>query len=132
MLAHRIDGRMKSASTSTRLLSATVRANAASHLREFRREIEVALAGRLAEVKLFGSRARREGRRSSDYDIAVFIHDLADEDRRRANDLLADLAFPHIIAGLHIRPIALPASCIADSSITALAASIARDGIVVD
>ncbi len=44
---------------------------------------------RIERVVLFGSRARGDARRDSDYDIAIFLHDLADRDREV--DRLAEL-----------------------------------------
>ena len=42
-------------------------------LRRFRRTLEEALAGDLVEVKLFGSKARGDGREDSDIDVLVII-----------------------------------------------------------
>src|SRR5437763_2064512 len=48
---------------------------------------------RIERIVLFGSRARREAHRESDYDVAVFLKDLADwrAERRRLMDLKLEL-----------------------------------------
>jgi predicted nucleotidyltransferase len=61
-----------------RRLKTVVTDRAAAHLRAFRREAERALPGKIASVVLFGSRARGDARRDSDYDIAVLIRTLGD------------------------------------------------------
>jgi predicted nucleotidyltransferase len=96
-------------------------------LRSFRRDVERALPGRVSEVVLFGSRARGDARRDSDYDVAVFVVDL--DDRRSVDHLLADVAYPHILAGVHIRPVAVPSGYMEAKPRDALAASIAREGV---
>jgi len=45
-------------------------------LRRFRTELDKAYGERLERVVLFGSRARGDARPDSDYDIAIFLHDL--------------------------------------------------------
>ncbi len=59
-------------------LTRVVNDKAAAHLRAFRRDAERALPGKIVGVILFGSRARGEARRDSDYDVAVFIQGLDD------------------------------------------------------
>ena len=44
-------------------------------LRRFRADVEAAYGSRVERVVLFGSRARGDGRSSSDHDVAVFLHD---------------------------------------------------------
>lgn len=109
-------------------LADRVSAQALSHLRAFRREVESTLPG-ISRVVLFGSRARGDARRGSDYDVAVFIRDLPD--RRVATRALSDIAYPHLLAGFHIRPIALPADYLEARKRDPLAASIARDGVAI-
>jgi predicted nucleotidyltransferase len=112
-----------------RQLSDVLRGRAAARLRRFRAEVERQFPGRVAEVVLFGSRARGDARRDSDYDLAVFIQDL--DDRGSANDALADLSFPYTISGFHIRALAFPAGYLGESHSGMLAENIARDGIAV-
>lgn len=75
--------------------------------REFKRRAERALPGRVAEVVLFGSRARGDQRADSDWDLAVFLRGGAD-----SRDLcsLADAAYDLIVeTGEFIQPLALSA-----------------------
>ncbi len=58
-------------------------------LTRFRAALDDLYGARLARVVLFGSRARGEGGRSSDYDVAVFLTALSD--RWAELDRLADL-----------------------------------------
>ena len=88
---------------------------------------EKALPGRVCEVILFGSRARGDARPGSDYDIAVFVSDLADG--RRVNHALADTAHRHVLAGFHIRPFAVPSDFLDSKDTRSLAREIARDGV---
>jgi uncharacterized protein len=112
-----------------RKLSNVVPSRATARLRAFRREVEFALPGKVALVVLFGSRARGDARRDSDYDVAVFVRDL--NDRRSFDHTLADTAYRHILAGVHIRPIAVPADYLESRPRDTLAMNIAQDGILV-
>jgi len=60
-------------SLTKRRLTRVVTDKAAVHLRAFRRDAEHALPGKIAGVVLFGSRARGDARRDSDYDVAVLV-----------------------------------------------------------
>lgn len=108
---------------------AAVTTRAAEHLRAFCREAERALPGKIAGVILFGSRARGEARRDSDYDVAVLVHGL--DDRRSIDHALADTAYPHILTGVHIRPVAIPADFLTTSPRSSFAISLLRDGVMV-
>jgi hypothetical protein len=110
-------------------LADRVSARAFDHLRAVRHEAERALPGVLSQVVLFGSRARADGKRGSDYDVAVFIR--GPLDRRAATRRLTDVAYPHLLAGFHIRPIAVPADYLSVHGREPLAASIARDGVTI-
>jgi predicted nucleotidyltransferase len=118
-----------STSLASRSLSDVLPSRAIAHLRAFRREVERAMPGRVANVVLFGSRARGDARPDSDYDVAVFVRNL--EDRRTADHALADIAYRHILRGLHIRPIAVPADYLESRPHYGLAMNIKRDGMVV-
>jgi predicted nucleotidyltransferase len=47
-------------------------------LKRFRAALDALYGARVERVVLFGSRARGDAREDSDYDIAVFLHDLTD------------------------------------------------------
>jgi uncharacterized protein len=110
-------------------LEALVSNKAAAHLRSFKRDVERLLPERVSNVVLFGSRARGNPRRDSDYDVAVFVRDL--DNRKRIDHAISDAAYKHITAGIHIRPVSLPADFLENTSGGILARNIARDGIVI-
>jgi predicted nucleotidyltransferase len=56
----------------------------------FRSALDEVYGGRLERVVLYGSRARGDARPDSDYDVAVFLRDIAD--RAQEMNRLADLA----------------------------------------
>ena len=47
-------------------------------LKRFRADLDALYGDRIERVVLFGSRARGDAREDSDYDVAVFLHDLTD------------------------------------------------------
>jgi predicted nucleotidyltransferase len=102
--------------------------DAVTHLVAFKREVEEALPGRVTRVTLFGSRARGDAEEDSDYDVAVFVQGMTD--RRNIGSIVSDAAYPHVVEGIHIRPIVLPAEYAEDSERTELAWEIAKDGII--
>jgi hypothetical protein len=63
------------------------------------------------QVILFGSRARGNAGRDSDWDVAVVVHDKEGGDsratRRCALNVFAALALPEIAEGFHLRPIVI-------------------------
>ena len=59
-------------------------------LTRFRAALDQIYGPRIERVVLFGSRARGDAHAESDYDIAVFLHDLTD--RAAEMNRLADLA----------------------------------------
>ena len=75
-------------------------------VREFKRRAEHALPGRVAKVVLYGSRARGEARRGSDWDIAVFLKGrVAASDATVLSHIGSDLFFD---CGWNIHPVTLP------------------------
>lgn len=71
-------------------------------LADFVAAVERAYGSRLHGVHLFGSRARGNARRDSDYDVAVILTDLGDfwEEKLR----LADLAYDQMLArDIHVQ-----------------------------
>src|SRR5438552_17681965 len=58
-------------------------------LKRFRAELDALYGERIERVVLFGSRARGDARDDSDYDVALFLHDLADYWREA--DRIADI-----------------------------------------
>jgi uncharacterized protein len=59
-------------------------------LTRFRAALDRVYGNRVERVVLFGSRARGDARQDSDYDVAVFLKDLAD--RWDEVDRIADIA----------------------------------------
>lgn len=98
------------------------------HLSEFKREVEAALPGQVARVTLFGSRARGDADKDSDYDVAVFLRERADD--WRIGSLVSSIAYPHMLEGVYISATLLPVAYLSDDPPTELAAEIARDGVV--
>jgi predicted nucleotidyltransferase len=81
---------------------------------------------RIERVVLFGSRARGDFGEDSDYDLAVFLHDLTD--RWHELDRLADLRADFLEdAGLFIDAKPYPAGAYRDR--TTLMREIRRDGV---
>jgi predicted nucleotidyltransferase len=64
-------------------------------LKRFRAALDEMYGERLERVVLFGSRARGDARENSDYDVAVFLRDMAD--RFAEMDRLADLSTKIIV-----------------------------------
>ena len=62
-------------------------------IKRFRKALDEMYGTRLDRVVLFGSRARGDAGPDSDYDVAVFLHDMAD--RFAEIDRLADLGTDH-------------------------------------
>ena len=62
-------------------------------LARFRNALDEMYGGRLDRVVLFGSRARGDARSDSDYDVAVFLRDMADRgpELYRLADLSTDI-----------------------------------------
>lgn len=99
---------------------------AAAQLRSLRSKIEKEI-GRVADVVLFGSRARGNAHRGSDYDIAVLIS--PDQDRREIDRAVTALALSFIREGFHFRPIVLTKELFDQADLHPLARNIVRDGI---
>ena len=102
---------------------------AAAHIRAFCRDAVTALPQKIDKFVLFGSRARREASTDSDYDIAVFVDDF--KNRRSVDHLLADIAYKHIVSGVHISPVSIPSDFLENADKNAFAQSLLRDGIEV-
>ena len=62
-------------------------------LKRFRAALDALYGVRIERVVLFGSRARGDARADSDYDLAVFLHDLTDywQEADRIVDLETDI-----------------------------------------
>jgi predicted nucleotidyltransferase len=110
-------------------LESLVSKKAARQIRTFCRNVSQALPNRVSKVMLFGSRARGEAMGGSDYDVAVFVDNYGD--RRATDHLLADIAYDHILAGIHISPVSLPSNYLESAGSTAFAQCLLRDGLVI-
>lgn len=64
-------------------------------LTRFRAALDQIYGPRIERVVLFGSRARGDAHAESDYDIAVFLHDLTDRpaEMNRLADLATDILY---------------------------------------
>src|SRR5438552_913587 len=74
-------------------------------LKRFRAALNEVYADRLERVVLFGSQARGDAHKESDYDVAVFLRDMLD--RPAEMNRLADLATDILYAGgsfIHAMP----------------------------
>jgi uncharacterized protein len=110
-------------------LESLVSKKAARQIRTFCRDVSRAFPNRISKVMLFGSRARGDALGGSDYDVAVFVENYGD--RRSTDHLLADIAYDHILAGVHISPVSLPSNFLESAESTAFAQSLLRDGLVI-
>jgi uncharacterized protein len=95
-------------------------------LTRFRTAVLKIYGNRVQRMVLYGSRARGEARPDSDYDIAVFIKDLAasDDEMGRLADLETDILYE---TGAVINAMPYPAGTYQDR--TSLMREIRRDGI---
>jgi predicted nucleotidyltransferase len=95
-------------------------------LRRLRRALDALYGDRIERVVLFGSRARGDAGEDSDYDLAVFLHDLTD--RWHELDRLADLRADFLEdAGVFIDAKPYPAGAYRDR--TTLMREIRREGV---
>jgi len=64
-------------------------------LARFRATIGEIYGDRIARVVLYGSRARGDARKDSDYDVAVFLRDMPDrwQEMKRLADLSTDILY---------------------------------------
>jgi predicted nucleotidyltransferase len=95
-------------------------------LKRFRAALAELYGERLERVMLFGSRARGDAREDSDYDLAVFIHDLGPFWREvdRLVDVETDLLYD---TGAVINSMPYPAGAYQDR--TSLMREIRREGV---
>jgi uncharacterized protein len=100
---------------------------AAARIRAFCREATDALPNKIDKIMLFGSRARGKASRDSDYDLAIFVD--GGDNRRAVDHLLADIAYQHILHGVHISPVSVSSNFLSSSHTNAFAQSLLRDGI---
>jgi predicted nucleotidyltransferase len=120
---------MRCSDTNSRTLDKVVSVRSAARLRAFRRDVELAFPGMIDSMLLFGSRARGEARRDSDYDVAVLFKGGQRPATVRA--LLSDAAYRHMLAGVHIRPLAVLVEHVSKDGPLPVCRNIARDGIAI-
>ena len=95
-------------------------------LQSFRRTLTELYGAELDRVVLFGSRARGDAGRDSDYDVAVFLKHM--DDRRTERNRLADLRIRFIEdTGVFIDAQPFPAAAYRER--TPLMHEIRRDGV---
>lgn len=96
-------------------------------IRTFKLRAQAAMPGRIAEVVLFGSRARGEADDESDWDVAVFLTGEPGPAERRA---LSDVAYDLVVeTGQYIQHI--PLSDQQKNTDALLLRNIRRDGVTV-
>lgn len=110
-------------------MSDRVRPKAAAHLLQFSRAARHHFPDLVTKVLLFGSRARGDATSQSDYDIAVVMKSIPD--RRTIDHELADIAYPHILAGIHIRPVSVLAAAMSKNEENAFVFNLTREGVEV-
>ncbi|MBV9252514.1 MAG: nucleotidyltransferase domain-containing protein [Acetobacteraceae bacterium] len=90
----------------------------------FRKALEEIYGDRLARVVLFGSQARGDAHRNSDYDVAVFLKDFRDRwsEMDRLLPLVTDILYEEG-ASIHAMPYG------AEQEATPLMREIRREGI---
>ena len=95
-------------------------------LKRFRAALDVLYGERIERVVLFGSRARGDAHEDSDYDVAVFLKDLADrwQEMDRLAGLRTDILYEN---GAFIDAKPFPAGTYRNR--TSLMAEIRRDGV---
>ena len=95
-------------------------------LLRFREALGEIYGDRLGRVVLFGSRARGDAREDSDYDVAVFLHDMRDRwvEMDRLVSVVTDILYD---SGEFIH--AMPYHMGADEERTPLMREIRREGI---
>jgi predicted nucleotidyltransferase len=96
-------------------------------VREFKRRAEQAPPGRLKKIVLYGSRARGDAHRGSDWDLAVFVKgSVAASEAQVLSHIGTDLLLDR---GWNIHPVALPARREREDS--HFLRSMRRDGIAI-
>ena len=95
-------------------------------LRRFRAAVNAAYGARVERIVLYGSRARGQARTDADYDIAVFLRDMAD--RADAMVRLADIGTDVLYAEGRVIH-ALPYAAGSYAEPTPLMHEIRKDGI---
>jgi uncharacterized protein len=93
-------------------------------LRRFRDEVRQAFGERVLDTRLFGSRARGEGRDDSDLDVLVVIAGLSRDERGRVLDIGADISMD---MGLVMSPLVRDGTWLTSES--PLAHEIATEGV---
>ena len=97
-------------------------------LSQFIERLAAIYGNRIERVVLYGSRARGDAREDSDYDIAVFLHDI--ESRWEEFGHLADIEIDLLEkAGAFVHAMPYPAGSWQDRS-SPLMSEIRRDGLV--
>src|SRR5206468_2597070 len=85
-------------------------------LKRFRAALDALYGDRIERLVLFGSRARGDAHEDSDYDIAVFLHDLTDYWREvgRIVEVETDILYD---TGAVINGLAFPAGAYRDRTV---------------
>lgn len=107
--------------------------DATGRLAAFKKSLEHSLPGDVADVVLFGSRARGDARPDSDYDIAVLLR-RGSHRLFAVKDVVSNHAFDHIVDGYPFAPVVLPHDYLqpVDGHFrTELARRIAREGVAI-
>lgn len=88
-------------------LPPTLSASEVAAIREFVAAARAMLGPELEELRLFGSRARGEGHRHSDIDLALVVSPAGRAQRHRIYDLAFDVGLRH---GVELAPLVIEAA----------------------
>lgn len=98
-----------------------------SDLLSFKGAVQSRFGAEVKSLILFGSRARMEARKDSDFDVAVIMHSA--NVGSEADRLLSKLAYPYLLKGTFITALSMPENLKRQAQSNLLAHSILNEGM---